>query len=249
MRQVYFVTTAGVVARSGRSPRYFGEAGLTPIILLSGNGTNLFQKDFPWEQEIGEVRSRIEGPLWVGLWSNNVAYNNFKGTTLFPETDDAGWSLLCANALRLRQVCERYQVAGVCWDGEIYTETPNNNGGPMRRTAWQLTARRGKQLREALGGLPQAQYVMVDDADKLPGWKAYWGGFYRSGDLLLDESGYLKGTERKLAFQGKGVKNLPGRDVVKGVPARNLPRGDFWLYPWTEADALADLRPYAQRWS
>lgn len=249
-RQVYLWQSIAILRKANRPPQYWPEQAVIPLVLLDGNGYNLFTTGTDWNQMVEEVRARVAGPVWAGLWCNHVAYNSHKGATLFPWDDDSGWSLLTENARKLAQACARHQITGVVWDGEIYTATPENNGGKMSRQAWTAgprLAERALQLRAAFGSLPQAQYVYVGDADALEGWKPYWRAFYRPGDLLLDEAGFL-GQPEKRRFARKGVQNLPSVDIADGTLHPELPQGSFWIYPWTEADALTDLSRWSHRW-
>lgn len=242
-RTVYYLTTTGKAAALA-DPGLYARHGLTPLVLLAGNGTNVYRPGWDAEAAVAEARRQVEGPMLVALWCDNVARDEKPGgSTLFPWDDDAGWSVLLGNLVQLRAACERHGVSGVVWDGEIYTSTPHNNGGLMGNAGWPGGARakeRGRAVREALGSLTLGQYALVRDAVTRPGWKPFWAGAYRAGDLLLDESGYLGGdwTQR---WKGRGVRNVPGRGVKGDRFQGGVPRGDFWIYDWNSQPAFEVL--------
>ena len=194
---------------------------VTPIVILPGNGYNLASA--AWSPQVPEG-------CFAGVWCDDVV----RRTVFAPWGDDAAWARILENLAVLADRCGRAGSPGVCFDGEQYTATKDNNGGRMQSHAWPRGgAERGRQVRAALDGLIVAQYVLVQDALRFPGWREFWGACYLSGDLLLDESGYLPGTERTRAFKDMGVRNLPGREARNGKLRERRPKGDFWVYDST----------------
>lgn len=248
-REVYFLTSTAKLRSEVRALDYHATNGVIPVVILAGNGTNVYRPGWDADAAVGEARRHIDGPMLVALWCDNVRRDEQPGgSTFYPWTDDAGWDVLLTNLRALREACARHQVSGVIWDAEIYTSTPGNNGGLMGRGAWPSHPRardRGRQVREALAGLTLGQYAYVADAGDFAGWRQFWGGAYVRGDLLLDEGGYLTGDEER-RFRGRGVRWLPGRTIRNDRFRGSVPRRSFWVYPWSSDP---DLSRFAHLWN
>lgn len=220
----------------------YARNGVTPIVILKGNGTNLYTEGWKWPASAGPIAAQIRGPWHAGLWAQGP-----RGETLAPWADEVAWATVLGNLKRLAGILP--PTSGIVFDGEIYSATPGNSGGLMDSSAWTAGEKaelRGWQVRQALGNRLLGQYVLVSDAKRHAGWEQFWKGAYKPGDLLLDESGYL-GARRAKAF-ARIVRNLPGRKIEGGKFVGRVPPGDFFLYPWSGEDRPGVLEGVSAKW-
>lgn len=241
-RTIYYLTTERTLTPGDT----YQKNGVVPVVVLGSNGYNIFTPGWNWKPSISAVTSRIKGPFHVALWAQDSVLRR----TLAPWDDELSWQRILGNLGALAGLLP--DGAGVVFDGEIYSATESGSGGLMNPTAWPAgdkAARRGEQVREAVGDRPLGQYVYTWDAKRHGGWVQFWAGAYWPGDLLLDESGYLSKATRATAFAGArgGVRNLPGKAIRGGRFEGRVPKSDFWVYPW-DGDKAGLLAAVSGKW-
>jgi hypothetical protein len=207
-----------------------------PIVLMPGCGYNIFRSGYAPKGECATLGKAAPRGWWALFWADNQArYSDPDDDyTLQPWDDDAGWTMLCMNlAQASRYVAENHGL-GIALDGEIYTASPDNNGGHMDPVqAWRTHPRareRGRAFGQAVstGGPLQAGCMVsvLNVTDEHPGWEQFWSGVAESAPgLLLDET-FISGKRSLRA--ARSLAREWNWTASRGVTRR--PRPGQWLF-------------------
>jgi hypothetical protein len=224
--RLYLVSYAQLDA-ARRPAFWWDEVGLTPLVLLPDHDRTLYQ---PGNEErvaagVEAIHALLgERDWYAAFWSTN----NHAHTSFVHWEDDAGWGTLRRNLLAFRYAAEKCRCAGLLADWEVYSATPQSNGGPMNPSkAWlnaerDLVGLRARQYEESLQGLTVGGYVATGDVPRLIGLRKWIRALNKP--LVLDET--YTGHSAPESVKRLGATCWPGFMSLSQLKRRK--RGWIW---------------------